>query len=130
VRLNGIALGRPVDVVVDLERRRVIGLEVVCGDEALRYLPLAAATVRDDEIAIASALVLFEERDLAWYRRRATTLRALRGAPVRVGGRDRGPLAGLVVAPDGTIPEVLVGSRAVPFDDRVAVEVRGRETAA
>jgi hypothetical protein len=108
----------------------VIGLEVVCGDEALRYLPLAAATVRDDEIAIASALVLFEERDLAWYRRRATTLRALRGAQVSVGGRARGPLSGLLVEPDGTIPVLLVDARQVPFDDRVTVETRGRESAA
>jgi hypothetical protein len=119
---------------VDLERRRAIGLEVVCGDEALRYLPLAAATVRDDEIAIGSALVLFEERDLAWYRRRATSFRALRGAQVRSAGRPRGLLAGLLVDADGTIPALLVeaggSTRPVPFDDRLVVETRGKVSAA
>jgi len=119
---------------VDLERRRAIGLEVVCGDEALRYLPLAAATVREDEIAIGSALVLFEERDLAWYRRRATSFRALRGAQVRSAGRPRGQLAGLVVDADGTIPALLVeaggSTRPVPFDDRLVVETRGKVSAA
>jgi hypothetical protein len=134
VRLNGIALGRPVDVVVDLERRRAIGLEVVCGDEALRYLPLAAARVHEDEIAIASALLLFEERDLAWYRSRATSLSALRGARVRSGGRTLGVLAGLVVEADGAIAAVVVEqdglTRRVPFDDGVAVDARGSASAA
>jgi hypothetical protein len=134
VRLNGIPLGRPVDLLVDLERRRAIGLEVLCGDEALRYLPLAAARVYADEIAIGSALLLFEERDLAWYRRRASSLSALRGSRVTSGGRGLGSLAGLVVEADGAIEALVVEEEGltwrVPFDDRVAVEGRGSASAA
>jgi hypothetical protein len=134
VRLNGIPLGTPVDLLVDLERRRAIGLEVLCGDEALRYLPLAAADVRDDEIAIGSALLLFDARDLAWYRRRAASLAALRGSGVRVGRRLVGRLATLVVAADGTIPAVVVEddgrTRRVDFDDRVAIDRAGKASAA
>jgi hypothetical protein len=134
VRLNGITLGTPVDLLVDLERRRAIGLEVLCGDEALRYLPLAAARVRDDEIAIDSALLLFDARDLGWYRRQASSLAAVRGAGVRHGRRLLGRLSTLVLGADGTIAAVLVEdegrARRVEYDDRVAIDRPGRASAA
>jgi hypothetical protein len=134
VRLNGIPLGRPVDLVLDLEGRRAIGLEVLCGDEARRYLPLAAARVRDDEIAIGSALLLFDERDLAWYRRRATFLGEVRGTPVRHGRRELGVLADVLVRADGTIPALVVDDdgrlRRVPADDGITIAGRGSASAA
>jgi hypothetical protein len=134
VRLNGIPLGQPVDIVLDLERKRVIGLEVLCGDDARRYLPLAAARVDEEEIAIDSALLLFEERDLAWYRRRATTLGVLRSGRVRRRGRDVGVLAGLVVEADGAIPALTVEKDGLTwrltFDEQVAIEAPGSATAA
>ena len=108
MRLNGIPLGRPVDLVLDLETMRAIGLEVLCGDDAHRYLPLPAVDIRRDEIAIRSALVLFDERDLAWYRRRATSLGAVRGTTVMRGARRLGALADVVVAADGAIAELVV----------------------
>ena len=40
VRLHGIQLGRPVDVLLDAEAWRVVGLDVLCGDEVHRFLPL------------------------------------------------------------------------------------------
>jgi hypothetical protein len=134
VRLNGIDLGRPVDVVLDLDSRRAIGLEVLCGDEAIRYLPLAAAALHEDEIAIASPLVLFEERDLAWYRRRSTVLGEVRGTPVADGRRELGALADVVLAPDGAITGLLVerpdGVRLVPTGASLTIAGRGSASAA
>jgi hypothetical protein len=134
VRLRGIQLGRPVELVVDLDGRRAIGVEVLCGDGSKRYLPLAAARVRDDEIAVGSSLLLFAETDLAFYRRRACTLGELRGRPVERGGRPLGALVDVVLTPMGAVVELLVEQggqqRRVPFDDSVAIAGRGRVTAA
>ena len=53
VRVRGIELGRPVDLVLDRERTRVLGFEVLCGDEERRFLPLAVATIRESELEVA-----------------------------------------------------------------------------
>ena len=45
VRLHGIELGRPVDLLLDRESLRVVGLDVLCGDEVHRFLPLPTAVV-------------------------------------------------------------------------------------
>jgi hypothetical protein len=74
VRLHGIELGRPVDVLVDLHANRVLGFEIKCGDEALRFLPFAVTELRPDELGLASALTLIDERDLDFYRRRSRRL--------------------------------------------------------
>jgi hypothetical protein len=71
VRLHGIQLGRPVDVLVDREADRVLGFEVRCGDEAQRFLPFAVARIGTDEIALDSALTLIDEPDLDFYRGRS-----------------------------------------------------------
>ena len=44
VRVHGIQLGHVADLVLDVERRRVLGLEVACGDEERRFLPLSVAS--------------------------------------------------------------------------------------
>jgi hypothetical protein len=104
VRSRGIKLGRPVDLIVDLDGRRVLALELHCGDEATRLLPIAAASIRSSEIAVSSALVLVDERGAAFYREHATSLRDL---------RERGELADIVMRPDGTIVAlVTVAGRA------------------
>ena len=69
VCLHGIELGRPVAALVDRDADRLIGLEVVCGDQAHRFLPFAVLELRPGEIAIESALTLIDERDLDVYRR-------------------------------------------------------------
>jgi hypothetical protein len=74
VRLNGIQLGRPVEALVDATSDRVVGFEVICGDESRRFLPFAVAEIRDDELALTSALMLIDERDLGFYRRRSRRL--------------------------------------------------------
>jgi len=103
VRLRGIRLGHPADVLLDVESMRVVGLEVACGDDERRFLPLAAARVREDEIAVGSALLLLEGDDLAFYRRRGRMLSAMRGKPVTLAGRAAGILRDVVVDPDGGV---------------------------
>ena len=74
VRLHGIQLGRPVDVLVDRFDDRILGFEVVCGDGARRFLPFAVARVAASEIVIESALTLIDEADLEFYRRNSRRL--------------------------------------------------------
>lgn len=95
VRLHGIQLGRPVDILVELETWQVLGFLVHCGDETLRFLPFGAAQPAEDEIAVASALILVD--DIAFYRTRGTSLRALLGGTVSRRGRPVGALRDLIV---------------------------------
>jgi hypothetical protein len=77
VRLHGIQLGRPLDALVDAAEDRIIGFEIICGDETKRFLPFAVVEVRDDEIAVQSALTLIDERDLDFYLHRSRRLSEL-----------------------------------------------------
>jgi hypothetical protein len=72
--MHGIHLGRPVDVLLDEQADRVLGFEVLCGDGAHRFLPFTVAELRADEVAVESALMMIDERDLGFYRRRARRL--------------------------------------------------------
>jgi hypothetical protein len=108
VRLRGIQLGRPADLLVDLSSERVHGFDVLCGDEVNRFLPFAAVTVEDEELSVSSALPMLEEAELAFYRDRASTLTGLRGAELERGGRPVGRLRDVVVGEGGAIEAVLV----------------------
>jgi hypothetical protein len=110
VRMHEIGLGRSVDLIVDVDVRRVLGLEVRCGDDTHRFLPLAAAQVRDGEIAIASSLILLDE--LAFYRARGHGLGALRGARVANARGDLGTLRDVVFDADGSIRELVLATPA------------------
>ena len=106
VQLHGIRLGRPVDVLLDAEAWRALGFVVLCGDESERFLVFAAADAREDEVAVPSALLLLE--DVAFYRGRSRSLRALLGGAVSNGRRGLGELRDLLLAPDGTVSSLLV----------------------
>jgi hypothetical protein len=108
VRMHGIELGRSVEVIVDLDVRRVLGFEVRCGDEAHRFLPLGAARIRGGEIAIGSPLILLDE--LSFYRARGHGLGALRGAKVANAGGELGSLRDVVFGDDGTIHQLVVAT--------------------
>ena len=75
VRVRGIDVGRPIDLIVDREGSRVLGFDVLCGDQARRFLPFAVATVRDDEIEIFTPLVLLEFAQVGFYREEAEWVR-------------------------------------------------------
>jgi hypothetical protein len=105
VRLRGIQLGRPVDLLLDLDAWNVLGFVVLCGDESRRFLPFAACQVLDEEIAVGSALTLLE--DAGFYERRGVSFRSLLGTELS-GGLVRdldldasGHVVGLTVERDG-----------------------------
>jgi hypothetical protein len=110
VMLEDIHLGDPTDAVLDSESLRVVGLEVECDDGVRRFLPLAAARIREDHVAVGSALLLLEEDVRGFYRRRTLMFMGLLGAPVEQAGRLLGQLADLTVAADGEVEAVWVSA--------------------
>jgi hypothetical protein len=110
VRVRGLELGRPVDLVLDREHTRALGLEVLCGDEERRFLPLAVATIRESELELRSALGLLDEAELAFYTKRGSTFAALRGCGVVRARTMLGELTDLTLAPDGTIASLVVAT--------------------
>lgn len=83
VQLRGIQLGRPVDLLLDLDAWNVLGFVVLCGDDSRRFLPFAACQVLDGEIAVGSALMLLE--DAGFYERRGVSFRSLLGTELSDG---------------------------------------------
>ena len=129
VRLRGIQLGRPVDLLLDRDARRAVGLEVLCGDEVHRFLPLPTAAVRREEIRILSPLVLLERHERDFYRSRTLALSRLRGRAVELNGRQLGPLRDVVVAEDGRVIAAIVDGKRIPFDDGLRFTPRRRSAA-
>ena len=116
VRLHGVQLARPVDLLLDPNAHRAVGLDLLCGDEMHRFLPLQTAEVGKEEIRILSPFVLLERRELEFYRSRALALGRLRGQPVERHGRRVGLLQDVVVAEDGQLVAAIVENERVPFD--------------
>jgi hypothetical protein len=122
LRLHGIELGRPGDLLLDRETLRVVGLDVLCGDEVHRFLPLPTAAIGDDGLTIHSPLVLLEEDELSFYRARAFTLTSLRGKPVTRKQRSVGTLRDVVFAPDGKLLAVVLQTgEHVPYDETLGL---------
>jgi hypothetical protein len=106
VRLHGIRLGQPVDLLLDGTEWRALGLVVLCGDESERFLAFAAADPGEDEIAVVSALLLLE--DVEFYRTRGRSLRDLLGAAAAVDGSPAGEVQDLRLTSDGTVDALVV----------------------
>src|ERR1700751_202982 len=106
VQLQGIALGRLVDVLLDAAEWRVLGFVVLFGGDSRRFLAYAAADPHQDEIAVPSALLLLEDVD--FYLNRTRSLRALFGAPVVSKGAEVGELRDLLISPAGSVDVLLV----------------------
>ena len=130
VRLHGIDLGRPVDLLLDREALRALGLDVLCGDEVHRFLPLPTVAVGAEALTIHSPLVLLEEDELDFYRSRAFALSSLRGRPVLQAGKDAGRLADVVLAPNGELVAVEVDPAGrIPFDETLQFAPQRRSAA-
>jgi len=120
VRLHGIKLGRPTDLLVDVESWHVVGFVVRCGDESVRFLPWAASQPTTDEIAVGSALMLLE--DVAFYERRSVSFRSLVGGAIPLGGvlrdvyvGDAGAVTELEIERDGELRRIPpAGTRVAP----------------
>lgn len=112
VRLRGIQLGRPTDMLLDTDDWHAVGYVVRCGDESSRFLPYAACQPGADEIAVASSLMLLE--DVGFYEKRGVSLRSLLDGEV-VGG---GVLQDVILGGGGAIVELEVehegGRRRIP----------------
>jgi hypothetical protein len=133
VRLRGIQLGRPADLLLDREELKAIGLDVRCGDGIHRFLPLPTASVSPDGIAIRSPLVLLEEDELAFYEARSFALASLRGRSVERGGREVGTLVDVVVGVDCLLRQIVVsgdgGERRLSFDRSIRLTPGSRSAA-
>ena len=120
VRLHGLQLGQPTDLLLDRDAMRAVGIDVLCGDGAHRFLPLPTADVDADAIRITSPLVLLEADELAFYSSRSFTLSSLRGHPVEREGATLGMLRDVIVAADGELAAVIVerdgSTERIPFD--------------
>jgi len=102
VCLRGIRLGRPTDLLVDVVAWQALGFVVLCGDEAVRFLPYAACEPTAEHLGVDSALMLLEDDD--FYRRKGVSFRSLLGGDVG----DRGILRDIVLGPRGEVAELLV----------------------
>ncbi|MGH3035843.1 MAG: PRC-barrel domain-containing protein [Gaiellaceae bacterium] len=123
VEYRGIRLGAVADALFDRPIRRLVGLEIRCGDDKDRLLPFPACEVRDDSVTVESALVLLEG-NLEFYRLDGCTFSELRATPVRVDGDEAGPLTDLLVTPDGEVARIVA---AAP-DGRLELEPGGAVT--
>jgi hypothetical protein len=123
VRLRGIQLGRPVDVLLHPHEPRALGLDVFCGDDRHRFLPVSAAAVRDHRVEAASSLVLLDLRADSIYRLQTRPLSILRGAPVE----EQGVLQDVVLGVSWRIVElVLEDGKRVPLNGMALPGVRSR----
>jgi hypothetical protein len=129
VRLHGVQLGRPVDLLLDRDTLRTVGLDLLCGDEVHRFLPLPTASVSDDEIAILSPLVLLEEDQLHFYRSKTFALSVLRGRLVQRKGRDLGALGDVVVDAAGQLVAVVVAGKRIASDGELRFAADRRSAA-
>jgi hypothetical protein len=120
VRLHGIDVGRPVDVIFAPGLDRAVGFDVLCGDSSRRFLPLSAAVIGAEEIRLSSALTLMD--DTSFYTRRGAGYRAAVGHAIERNGHALGVLRDLVLGPDGSVTELVVESpdgnrRRYPTDE-------------
>ena len=129
VRLHGIQLGHPVDLLLDRDTLRTVGLDVLCGDEVHRFLPLPTAFVSDDEIAILSPLVLLEEDELHFYRSKTFALSTLRGRSVQRKSRDLGALGDVVVDAAGELVAVVAAGKRIASDGELRFAANRRSAA-
>jgi uncharacterized protein YrrD len=133
VRLHGLQLGQPSDLLLDRAGMRIVGIDVVCGDEAHRFLPFPTAAIDDEAITIKSPLVLLEGEELSFYRSRSCVLSALRGRHVDRKGTRLGTLRDVVVAADGELAAVIVeregATERVPFDGELRFAPERRSAA-
>jgi hypothetical protein len=104
VRLHGIRLGTPVDLLLDSSEWRALGFVVLCGDGSLRFLVFAAGDLREDAIEVVSAFLLLE--DLEFYRARSRSFRGLLGEVRDVLLRADGTVEALVMDGEDGTPEL------------------------
>lgn len=127
VRVHGIQLGHVADLVLDVERRRVLGLEIACGDDERRFLPFSVASFDEGVVRLTSPLVLLNESELSFYTTRGSTFRALRGTTATRGRVTVGRLDELVLADDGSIARLVVDGEELAYGVDVRLGAPGTD---
>jgi hypothetical protein len=131
VRLDGMDVGRAVDLIIDPDHRRAVGFDVLCRDDVHRFLPLAAAEVQGEEIRLGSAFALLDGAGFEFYRDRTSSLRALKGKQVARAGKELGALRDVVVSAEGAIEAFVVrsadGTRDVPVEPTISLDGNARD---
>lgn len=122
VRLHGIQLGRPTDILLDTDAWQAIGFVVLCGDDSTRFLPFAACQPSHDEIRVASALMLLEDVD--FYEKRGVSFRSLLDGDVLGGGTLRDVVLGAGGRVESLEVELDGALRHVPSAGAVVVPTR------
>lgn len=121
VRLRGIQLGRPTDLLLDVEAWQALGFVVLCGDEVIRFLPYATAEIEDDELRVPSALMLLDGGE--FYEERGASFRSLLDGEV-----EGGVLRDVVLGPRGEVVALELdrgdGPERVPSTGAVVVPTR------
>lgn len=79
VLVRGIRLGEVEEVLLDATSARILGLDVICGDGANRFLPFSTARANATGIQIDSTLTLLDGRELEFYRSRSRSLASAPG---------------------------------------------------
>ena len=74
VLVRGIRLGEVASVLLDADEPRIVGLDVLCGDGANRFLPFSTARGGVTGIDVDSTLTLLDTRELQFYRARTRSL--------------------------------------------------------
>lgn len=100
VSIRGIRLGEVESVLLDAREARILGLDILCGDGANRFLPFRTARRHACGVEIDSALTLLDGRVLEFYRARG---RSLASVP---------ELADARVEPDGALVVPLSAHRS------------------
>jgi hypothetical protein len=133
VRLRDLEVGRPVELLLDHDSLRAVGLDVLCRDETHRFLPFPAARIDDESITIPSPLMLLEEHELDFYRSRTLALSALRGRTVSWKRRALGTLRDAVFAANGDLLDVVIDTgdelARIPFDASLELTPESRSAA-
>jgi hypothetical protein len=108
VRLHGIQLAKPVDLLLDRDGLRAVGVDLDCRDQKRRFLPLPTAKIDDEQIAVLSALLFLEGDEVDFYRSRTVALSELRGGIVQRNRQEVGRLVDVIVGPGGELRGMLV----------------------
>jgi len=111
VAVGEVRLGVAVDALFDRGLARLVGFDVGCRHGAHRFLPFPAAEVKEDRLAVESALVLLD-RELDFYRAGSRAFSDLVGEEVSLAGERIGPLEDLLVDREGNVRRVVVSGPA------------------
>ena len=117
VRIRGIDVAEPVDVLLDPELRCVLGLEVHCRDGVNRFLPWLAGQLEPEQLSVELPVTLLDGPQLEYYREHSLALNAVRRLPVAGLDGSAARVEDVIVDSSGLVRGLVVadhdGTRAI-----------------